>query len=365
MREYRIAYFISPHGFGHSTRAAAVMSALGERAPFVRFELFTHAPQWLFKDSFSALFNYNSLLTDVGFVQTTSLREDIPKTVESLQKFLPFTPSHLASLADVLNRKKCELIVCDIAPMGIAVGQKANIPSILIENFTWDWIYGKYAHHNTQILRYSTYLETLFKAVDYHIQTEPVCSYTDAHLTANPISRKMRTPPAQVRERLGIPLNVKLAMITMGGVPEHYGFLDELRKEKSIYFLIAGGGKSMKLYDNLIIVPYQSEFFHPDLINASDMVIGKAGYSTLAEVYHAGVPFGYIMRPHFPESKVLARYIKKYLNGVQLTEEQFYSGNWKAHLEELCAMPRINRNETNGADEVAEFISKFISNVIK
>ena len=30
--------------------------------------------------------------------------------------------------------------------------------------------------------------------------------------------------------------------------------------------------------------------FHPDLVNASDAVIGKAGYNTLAEVFYAGTP---------------------------------------------------------------------------
>jgi len=39
--------------------------------------------------------------------------------------------------------------------------------------------------------------------------------------------------------------------------------------------------------------PLASTFLlvYPDLINASDFVPGKAGYSNLAEVYHAGEPF--------------------------------------------------------------------------
>ncbi len=45
-----LAYFISPHGFGHAARACAVMSAILERMPGVRFEIFTEVPRWFFVD---------------------------------------------------------------------------------------------------------------------------------------------------------------------------------------------------------------------------------------------------------------------------------------------------------------------------
>jgi len=38
----------------------------------------------------------------------------------------------------------CLLVVSDISPMGLLVAETAEIPSILIENFTWDWIYQGY-----------------------------------------------------------------------------------------------------------------------------------------------------------------------------------------------------------------------------
>jgi hypothetical protein len=41
---YHIAYFISPHGFGHASRAAAVMEALYKIESSIRFEIFTTTP---------------------------------------------------------------------------------------------------------------------------------------------------------------------------------------------------------------------------------------------------------------------------------------------------------------------------------
>ena len=287
MPDNRIACFISPHGFGHATRAVAVMSALNKIAPLSRFEIFTKVPQWIFNDSFSGTFNYNSLLTDVGMAQKTSLREDIPKTLEYLQKFLPFDPSQITKLAAALNKKKCELIICDIAPMGIAVAKMVGIPSVLVENFTWDWIYQKYINHNTQMIKYITYLKELFKSADYHVQTEPICSYNKADLTTKPVSRNIKMHSDKVRKKLGVPGNAKVVTVTMGVVPEKYNFFEQLTKQNNIYFLIPGGSESLKIHDNVLTLPFQSDLYHPDLINASDVVVGKVGYSTLAEVYHA------------------------------------------------------------------------------
>jgi len=33
------------------------------------------------------------------------------------------------------------LSICEIAPMGILVAKETRVPAILVDNFTWDWIY--------------------------------------------------------------------------------------------------------------------------------------------------------------------------------------------------------------------------------
>ena len=118
---YRIAYFISPHGYGHAARASAVMQALHELDSKIRFEIFTKVPRWFFEQSLVGAFGYHSLLTDIGLAQKTPLLEDLPETIRRLEKLLPFEASHMAELAHLLHRLECQLVICDIAAMGIAV----------------------------------------------------------------------------------------------------------------------------------------------------------------------------------------------------------------------------------------------------
>ena len=298
--------------------------------------------------------------TDVGFVQKSSLCEDIPKTLQSLNDFLPFKQPQLEGLAEQVNEMECRLVLCDIAPMGIEVAKAANIPSVLIENFTWDWIYEGYLSEDFPIEQHIAYLKEICESTDYHIQAGPVCHHQNADLTTLPISRRAMTPAHQICQELGVPEDAKIVLVTMGGIPEKYTFIEQLSLQSDMYFIIPCGSKSMQLVNNVALLPHHSNFFHPDLINACGAVIGKLGYSTLAEVYHAGVPYGYIPRPAFKESGIFEAFIKKEMNGFAISEKQFQDGSWLSLLPKLLELPRTKRSTTNGAVEVADFTNRVL-----
>src|SRR5512136_1670225 len=119
----RIAYFISPHGFGHAARAAAVMAALRQRDPAIHFDVFTTVPAWFFDQSVRGGFTHYAVLTDIGLAQKDSLREDLTETVRRLAAFIPFDPALVARLAGQVRQQDCRLVLCDIAPLGLAVAQ--------------------------------------------------------------------------------------------------------------------------------------------------------------------------------------------------------------------------------------------------
>jgi UDP:flavonoid glycosyltransferase YjiC (YdhE family) len=355
-----IAYFVSPHGYGHAARAAAVMEAMFELDEGLRFEVFTQVPRWFLSESLRGNFGYHSVLTDIGLVQRTPLRADLSATLRRLDQFLPLDRSLIEDSARLVRRSKCRLVVCDISPFGIAVGKEAGVPSVLVENFTWDWIYQGYLRDDVRMREHINYLEGLFKAADFHIQTEPVCRQSNVDLTTSPISRNTRTLAKRTRENLGIPESAKVVLITMGGIPEHYSFLDKLANTRGIHFIVPGASRQPRTLGNLVLLPHHSHYFHPDLVNASDAVIGKVGYSTLAEVYYAGVPFGYVARKRFRESRVLVSYIENQMNGMPVEEREFHDGSWLSFLTSLLAMPRIRRQGPRGAEQAARFIYDFV-----
>jgi hypothetical protein len=359
---FRIAYFITPHGFGHASRAAAVMNAINVLNPLTHFEIFTQVPEWFFETSLNGNFTYHSLFSDIGLIQNSPLQEDLSSTLNYLEAFLPFDQSQLQNLARFIKEERqCSLVFCDIAPLGIAVAKMANLPSFLIENFTWDWIYQGYIGHEARFSKFIPILNDYFSMTDHHIQVEPVCrKATDVELTAQPVSRKQRSPRDKIRSELDIPQSASVVLITMGGIQGEFDYIEKLTKVPEIIFIIPGSSQYMEKQDNLVMLPHHSKFFHPDLLNASDAVVGKVGYSTVAEVYHAGIPFGCIPRPQFRESDVLISYIMQNNPCIKISSEDFASGEWINQLPELLAIGRVKRTGPNGADQVASLVNQFI-----
>ncbi len=351
-----VAFFISPHGFGHAARASAVMSALHVQNPLIHCDIFSSVPRWFFADSLTGPFTYHSALVDVGLAQRSSLEEDIPLTIWRLDEFFHSFAIRVAELAKQVKRAGVRVVVCDIAPLGIAVAQAAGVSSVLVENFTWDWIYRPYARQEAGLRLFRSVLRSLFRKADIHIQTQPVCEPGSVDLVTCPVSRKPRTHRQGIRQRLGIPRRAAAVLITMGGIPERHEFLEQLTAHAPIIFVVPGVAESGKKQDNVILLPHRSEFYHPDLVNACDVVIGKSGYSTVAEVFHAGVPFGYVSRPRFPESAVMARFIQAHMRGVEISGARFESARWLADLPALLASGRHAPTRRNGADQIAQFL---------
>lgn len=352
-----LAYFITPHGFGHAARACAVMAAAQRRIPDLHWEIFTRTPDWFFAESLRGSYTLHPTDTDVGLVQLDALRADLPATVERLAALLPFAPERVEPLAAQVNALDCQAILCDIAPLGIAVAQAAGVPSVLLENFTWVEIYAEYVEECPALLPFIEQMSHWFAVADYHIQTEPVCQPAEkATLTVSPVSRVPRTSRSAVRRRLALPDDSPFLLITMGGVDFEHSYLDRLARFPEVHFVLPGNHTVSAAPPNVHLLSPRSGIFHPDIVAASDGVVGKIGYSTLAEVYAAGVPYGYVPRPRFRESDVLSAFVEREMPGFAIPADELSNGRWIERVPDLLALPRRGEERRNGAEEIAEFL---------
>ncbi len=48
------------------------------------------------------------------------------------------------------------------------------------------------------------------------------------------------------------------------------------------------------------------------------------------------------------------------MSGFAIGESEFQNGDWIHRLQDLLALPRIERNTSNGADQIAGFISALL-----
>ena len=350
---------ISAHGFGHATRTVAVLEALARLLP-VRYEIVTTAPAWLFAETLTtAPFRLHHLTVDIGLVQKNAMEEDLPATIRALDGFYPLAPELIDQVAALLTG--CRLVLCDIAPLGIAAARRANVPSVLLENFTWDWIYQGYAGNWPQLEPHIKSLTGLFRQADHHIQATPVCCSAEGAVVVAPIARPTRSP-ALVRERLRPVAGQRLITVSMGGVGGCEIPIAPLLKRKDLLFLLMGRSRENEFVHNLRFLGQEdASWYHPDLVAAADLVVGKLGYSTVAEAYQAGKSLAYVRREGFRESESLAAFVDDRMDSWEISFEQLRSGAWLNSLPQITGQSSPPTNRANGADQAAEYLAALLT----
>jgi len=349
---------VTPHGFGHAARAAAVAAALSRIVPGLRLEFFTTAPEWFFADSLDVPFGFHPLECDLGLVQRSALEEDPVATCARLDGMLPFREELLNSLAGKLHSLGCRGVVCDISPMGLAAARTAGLPSVLVESFTWDWIYAGYQEQAPGLIEYSRMLKESFETALLRVQAEPVCVHRPGALQVAPISRRPKVRPAEIRRRLDIEAGEPMILLSMGGIPWQYKHLETLQAAHDYVFVVPGGGDRCVRLGNLVLLPHRSGFHHPDLIHTADACVAKLGYSTVAEAYAAGAPMAFIPRKRFPESPVLAEFVVNTMGGFPLSDGDLTVERIREAAPRLLALPRRPPADHNGAGPAARAIAE-------
>jgi hypothetical protein len=365
----RVALFISPHGFGHAARAAAVIAGLAHRRPELRFELFTTVPNWFFEDSLGGrvAFTWHELATDVGLVQATSVEEDLPATVERVERLVASLDERARRVASTLRELSCRLVVADISPLGLAAAEVAGLPSVLVENFTWDWIYAAYFDREPRLRPLAAALGELFHRASLRIRAEPVCPMppggtgtSQEVVVAPPVCRQPTLSREEVRAALGLERERPLILLTMGGMGWQYASLERLEAFSNVDFALLAGVPAMERRGNLLLLPDRPPMPVPNLIAAADVVVGKLGYSTVAEAWSAGARYAFVPRAVFPESPVLESFVRRELPSMEVSVEELERGTWLASLDALLERPRAETRSSAGADLAAEAIARWL-----
>jgi hypothetical protein len=159
-----------------------------------------------------------------------------------------------------------------------------------------------------------------------------------------------------VRSALGIPGDHRVVLLSVSGagvLPENVLAGAAVAKTT---FVEPGPATGCAVGRGDSRIEVAGSIYHPDLVAASDLVVGKLGYSTVAEVYHARTRFAFLRRPRFPESPVLEAFVRAHNPSVALPEDWLTNPATPGLIDELLTCPRPEGSRRNGADDVADLI---------
>ena len=331
-----IACFVTSHGLGHATRMVAIINEIQTIHPNIRFIIINNLPKWFWDQNLkkTVSFQQKDYVVDVGLIQFDPFNHDLDTTLEKLNLLLNQKENFL-KLQNLIKSEGVEHIICDISPIGIRVGEALKITTTLVENFTWDWIYEKYVESHDEFSTYVAELRSTYKNTTLRIQAYPFCKHEENAIQVGPIHRKFNKSVQETKYLLGLESDQQFSTITTGGISANFPFLSQLRRSET-NFVICGDFQKIKKQGNLIFLPFHSGIHFPDVIRASQKVIGKVGYGTTMECWAAKTQLYGIYRDDFRETQVLRDFISSENLGREIKNTEFQNGEW---IEKFVASP--------------------------
>ncbi|KAK0571879.1 hypothetical protein LWI29_022983 [Acer saccharum] len=358
MKHLVFAYYVTGHGFGHATRVVDVARHLILAGHDVH--LVTGAPDFVFTSEIQSprLF-IRKVLLDCGAVQADALTVD---RLASLKKYsetavLP-RASILATEVEWLNNIKADLVISDVVPVACRAAADAGIRSVCVTNFSWDFIYAEYVmaagnNHRSivwQIAEDYSNCEFLIRLPGYC----PMPAFRDV-IDVPLVVRRLHKSRKEIRKELGIGDDVKLVILNFGGQPAGWKLKEEYLPTGWLC-LVCGASDSQDLPPNFIKLA--KDAYTPDIIAASDCMLGKIGYGTVSEALAYKLPFVFVRRDYFNEEPFLRNMLEFYQGGVEMIRRDLLTGHWKPYLERAISLKPCYEGGINGGEVAAHILQE-------
>jgi len=352
-----LCYYITGHGFGHAIRTTQVLKALPPELPLI---LKTTAPERLFREELPRRsFEYIAAEYDCGCLQSDSVtvlrRETLTRYREIARRNADGLPEEIA----FLKYKGVRCVASDVPSFPLAAARGAVIPGVAVANFTWHDIYSEYAETADDAALLAEMAGEYSAATLACLTPLSVPTVGDVFpsVARVPLVARRGTPNrAPLMQSLDVDPNKKLALLYLGGWGLDIDW-PALEQWTDWVFLLdrslAQPRSNVRTFDAL-------RWRYRDVAASVDTVISKAGYGTVTECIANSVPLIYLPRHGFVEHEALVLGMKEWGGGVEISERDFFAGNWGAALHSAQAA-RLNPNSfaTNGADVIAQKLVEY------
>jgi hypothetical protein len=348
-----LVYYVSGHGFGHAVRSAEVIRALQRHRPALPIHLRTSAPDWLFSPTAS----FTSRRLDVGVVQPNALEIDAGATLACAADLARAADRLVAEELPALRAADTGLIVADVPVLAFLAARAADLPSVAVANFGWDWIYQAYVVNHPEYAWLLDWVRDAYSQADlllrlpFHDTMSAFRTIEDVPLVSRPPSAKR----AILRDRLGLGPTDRVVLLSFGGLGLS-GLRPEPFAELHGYTFLATRRElapSSALPPNLRLLPTVQENYN-DLVAAADLVVSKPGFGIVASCLANRVPLLYTDRGSFAEYPILRDGLHASGRGYHIPAAELLAGRLGPYL---AAIERISSPwpplRTDGADVIA------------
>jgi L-arabinokinase len=359
-----IGFYISGHGFGHASRQIEIINAVGAADSAATILVRTSASPRLFDRTVRVPVRLVPGECDTGVVQLDSLHLDALETIRRAAMFHQTLSERARVEAGILRGHDVALVLTDSPPLACAAAAAAGIPSVIVSNFTWDWIYDGY---RPEVAQAPGLIDTLREAYALAAAGWRLPMHggfdTCARLLDVPfVARHARHPRGAVRKASGVPQDARVALLSFGGYGVRGIDLARLDCVGRYVILVTHDGSFEGPVPRGVVLLSEPEIYaaglrYEDLVAAVDVVISKPGYGIISECVANDTALLYTARGRFAEYDVLVRDMPRFLRCGFIDHPDLFAGRWADALDAVLAAPAPpERPPTNGAEVIARMI---------
>lgn len=305
----------------------------------------------------------SSAPVDPGILQPNGLDIDREASLAAHRAFLEDWDNALERESDFLRDEGARLVAGDVPALAFAAAGRAGVPSVAITNFSWDWILEPWADADpgwqpvVDAYRKAYGQATLLLRLPFAGELSAFPSVRDVPLLTN-LSMRSR---AECREALGIAPDEtrRLVLVSFGGFG---GIATESAPDEDLsrYLFVCSDAPPPGHAGAWLRVSTSDALPHEDVIHACDALIGKPGYSTVAEALAHRIRYLCLPREGFREAPLLWDGLARQGGARRMPRSDFAAGRWRAHLDAVFTLPRPPAVPADGADAVADVLLEML-----
>jgi L-arabinokinase len=362
-----LVFYISGHGFGHATRDLEIVRHIQQQQPNATIVVRSSVPRWFLEKSSCARIDVQPCQTDTGIAQIDSLQLDETETVRQAAVFYSTFDHRVEVEARVLKDLAASVVVGDIPPLAFAAAARAEVPSIAVANFTWDWIYAAYPRFSTDAPHVLTTIQEAYAQTDLALRLpfaggfETMRTIRDVPL----VSRQSRRTRAENRRLLDVDDRRPVLLASFGGHGAALPF-EQIAQTHDVTLMVTDYETQSIRHDSSLdgrlrrfTAPMleHAGVRYEDLVAAADVVVTKPGYGIVSECIANHTALLYTSRGIFAESDILVGGMQSVVRSRFISQDDLRSGRWEPSLSALLAQPEPQEPmRTDGASSVASAI---------
>ena len=324
-----VAFYITNYGFGHASRNIPIMEKLLRMDDELRIIVKTHTKQLKFirqsLDVYNSRIVYCDESVDMGLIlKAGSYLVDKEKLRDELVRFISTWDERVEKEKLFLKEEGVQLVISDIVPWIFEASHQLKIRSIAISNFTWDQVYDDLLHDRSALL-----YEDCYKKADYVFEY-PLAKHVilnHDHILKIGLSCREFSDEAirEIKARFKKPL----VYVSLG---RSVNMNQKINVEDLPYDFVYTAG--IKLKGSNAHQLSTDAINTQDYIKASELVITKAGWSTVAEAICARKPMLVMSRPEITEDRDTVNHLFRMKIAKLIYFSQLNSVDLKIAIEE-------------------------------